>query len=425
MCHNMFAMTCNPVRRAARLRRRARHRGAAAAPALLLALACTGGAQEPISNLVISSDPELAELAAALLPDIAARSGLELREPVRLERRSREELVRYLEYKLDAELPEAEAKAMVSAYALLGLVPHSLDLREVLLSLYTEQVAGFYEPDSTALFVMDDQPEMDLQGLLVHELVHAVQDQWFDLDALTDSDLGNDRAAAAQAAIEGHATLVMFEFMAEQATGAPVDLGQLPDFAAQLRPALEGMRTQFPALAGAPAVIQEALLFPYLEGAGYVLRLWAAGNRVAPFGDFLPASTEQIVLLGGSAPPVELSVSVTGGRLVHEDVLGHLELSIFLQEHVGAASASLADGWAGDRYVLVETASGDLGLVWQVIWDDAVARDGFADALDGALNSLGGPATLERTDIEGRPATQLSIGITEGVSVVTVLDRER
>jgi hypothetical protein len=92
---------------------------------------------------------------------------------------------------------------------------------------------------------------------------------------------------------------------------------------------------------------------------------------------------------------------------------------------VGAASASLADGWAGDRYVLVETASGDLGLVWQVIWDDAVARDGFADALDGALNSLGGPATLERTDIEGRPATQLSIGITEGVSVVTVLDRER
>ena len=44
---------------------------------------------------------------------------------------------------------------------------------------------------------------------------------------------------------------------------------------------------------------------------------------------------------------------------------------------------------------------------------------------DGALNSLGGPATLERTDIEGRPATQLSIGITEGVSVVTVLDRER
>ena len=82
----------------------------------------------------------------------------------------------------------------MASYALLGLVPDTLDLRAVLLSLYTEQVAGFYEPDSTALFVMDDQPASALQGLLIHELVHAVQDQTVDLHALTDPDLGNDRA---------------------------------------------------------------------------------------------------------------------------------------------------------------------------------------------------------------------------------------
>ena len=37
-----------------------------------------------------------------------------------------------------------------------------------------------------------------------------------DLDAITDRQLGNDRQAAAQAAIEGHATLVMFEFLLER-----------------------------------------------------------------------------------------------------------------------------------------------------------------------------------------------------------------
>ena len=73
------------------------------------------------------------------MPDLAERSGLALKAPVRIERRSRAELSRYLQAKLDEELPRAEAEAMREAYALLGLVPPDLDLRSVLLSLYTER----------------------------------------------------------------------------------------------------------------------------------------------------------------------------------------------------------------------------------------------------------------------------------------------
>ena len=69
--------------------------------------------------------------------------------------------------------------------------------------------------------------------------MHAVQDQWVDLDALTDPELGNDRATAAQAAIEGHATLVMLEYMTEQMQGAPVDVAALPNFASLLRSQLD------------------------------------------------------------------------------------------------------------------------------------------------------------------------------------------
>ena len=244
----------------------------------------TGCEAQSGSSMVVSSDPVLRDLAADILPALARRSGMELKEPVRLEFRSREELVRYLEFKFDEDLPVAEARARVDAYALLGLVPADLDLREVLLGLYTEQVAGFYEPDSTALFVLDDQPEEAMEALLIHELVHAVQDQTANLDALTDSDLGGDRATAAQAAIEGHATLVMLEYMTEQMTGTAVDLGQIPNFATQLRPALQAMVGEFPALASAPRVIRESLLFPYLEGAGFVQGLWQEGERIAPFG---------------------------------------------------------------------------------------------------------------------------------------------
>ena len=389
--------------------------------ALLVFGACGGTAQQPESELVVSSDATLRKLASELLPDLAARSGLELREPVRLEMRSREELVRYLESKLDEELPEEEARATVEAYALFGLVPNTLDLREVLLALYTEQVAGFYEPDSTALFVMDDQPEALLEGLLVHELVHAVQDQWVDLGALADPKLGSDRATAAQAAIEGHATLVMLEYMAEQAQGTPVDLGALPNFANLLRSQLEGARDQFPALAAAPPVIQESLLFAYLEGAGYVHGLWAQGDRVAPFGEYLPKSTEQI--LGGTADdvPIELAMSVSGADILHEDVLGRLELGVMLDQHLGPGSARFADGWGGDRYVLVEVGTGERGLIWYSVWDDEAARDRFVERFRDALGSLGGGASLEVMEVGGRAATVLRVGATDGVSVEVTL----
>ena len=60
--------------------------------------------------MVVSSDPELQALATELLPDLARRSGMELRDPVRVEKRTRAELVRYLEHKLDEELPEPDPR---------------------------------------------------------------------------------------------------------------------------------------------------------------------------------------------------------------------------------------------------------------------------------------------------------------------------
>ncbi|MGD2045660.1 MAG: hypothetical protein PVJ80_17315 [Gemmatimonadota bacterium] len=393
--------------------------GRTASVALLLAgiVAASVGAQQRPERMVVSSDPELAEIAEALLPELADRSGLALKEPVRLERRSRVQLVEYLRAKLDEELPPEQARATVDAYALLGLVPPDLDLRSVLLGLYTEQVAGFYEPDSTALFVMDDQPREDLEALLVHELVHAIQDQSADLSALTAPDVSSDRATAAQAAIEGHATLVMMEFMAEQMMGVRLDLAMLPDFAEQLQPALDAMRSQFPELASAPRVVQESLLFPYLEGAGFVQSLWTGGERLAPFGPYMPLSTEQIMDRSLADPPVELSLDVVGVPVVDDDVLGRLALGVFLDEHGGTGGEGVADAWEGDHYVLVDTGEGTRGMVWYILWEDASSRDRFVDLVSGALADFGVAASVEPVSLEGGPGTVLRVGDVADVSV--------
>lgn len=398
------------------------------AAVLALALLAVGCRAQTTSQLVVSSDAELGAIAAELLPDLAARAGMELRQPVRLESRSRAELVEYLRAKLDEELPEDEARARRDAYAFLGLLPADLDLRQMLLELYTEQVAGFYEPDSTALFVMDDLAPEDVHALLMHELVHAVQDQNVDLAALTDPDRGNDRSSAAQAVIEGQATLVMLEYATEQMTGTAVDLGQVPDFGAQIRPALEAMNSQFPALARAPRVIRETLLFPYVEGAGFVQRLWADGRRLDPFGDALPLSTEQI-LRPLAAPPIELGLTVSPGEVVFDDVLGRLELGVLMEDVLAdgargggspgsagpAGSGGLAEAWDGDRFVLVEDAEGRRGLVWAVVWESRQALDRFVRAVEGSVDAFGGPVAVEARAVDDRAVSVLRIGPSEVV----------
>jgi hypothetical protein len=238
-----------------------------------------------------------------------------------------------------------------------------------------------------------------------------------DLHALTSNELDNDRQTAAQAAIEGHATLVMLEYMMEQMRGSPVDLAEVPDFSASLRPALDGLRTQFPALADAPPVIQESLLFPYLEGAGYVQSLWREGDRVAPFGDYLPRSTEQVLTHDLADPPVGLAVEVAGAQALHQDDLGRLETGVLLDTHLGAGSARLATGWGGDEYELVRLAGGGEGLAWASVWDDAGSRDGFVAALKPHLGRFSAPATLESVEVDGLPGALLRVGIPESTSV--------
>jgi len=386
------------------------------AAALVLVLSACGAQEGPDSPpLVLSSDPALEERAGALLPDLAARSGLPLAEPVRVETRTRDELETYLAVKLEEELSDEEAEWLRDAYALLGLVPPDLDLRALLLSVYSEQVAGFYDPDSTALFVLDDQDDAALETVLVHELVHAVQDQATDLAAITAKSRGNDRQLAAQAAIEGHATLVMFEQLM-QVQGLKMDLDQVPDFSSTIRPALEAMRGQFPALAAAPRVFQESLLFPYLEGATFVQTMWSASDgRTAPFGDLLPESTEQILyparfLSEERDRPTDVALEFPDGvTVLYENGLGAFETGIFLGTIAGPEAEAARAGWDGDRYALVEV-EGERGLAWYSVWDDAAARDRFVELVAGSLGALPGAADVTLMDVAGRPGATVLLG---------------
>ena len=351
----------------------------------LTALACAAPASD--TTLIVSDDAELAALATSLLSDVSARAGMELREPIRVAKRSREALEAYLAQKLDEELSDERARQIAAVYGLLGQGTEDLDLKALLASVYGEQVVGFYEPDSTALFLVDDQPAEAIEPILVHELVHAIQDQNRSLEALTAEEVGNDAQIAAQAAIEGHATLVMMEWMFGRMGGQEVDFEALPDFRGMVGPLLEGVRSQYPMLAEAPRVLQEGLLYPYIEGAGFVMEVWrSADGRPSPLGDHLPLSTEQVtdpskVLSDPPDPPVRIRFD--DEEVAYQNNLGHAEFAVVLSEWAGSDEGrGLAEGWAGDQYALWGEP-GNWALRWLVLWDDDASRDRFLEAWEG------------------------------------------
>lgn len=381
----------------------------------VLAAAALGGALS-----TACSGQDRAELDAAglevlidsLLPGIAEASGLEVRGPVRFELQSRAEARAFIVDQLDDEMGPEVIAGMERAYRAFGLLPDTVDLRSVLLELLTEQVIGYYDPATDRLYVVEGVPVATAGPVVAHELVHALQDQHTDLEALVAPERGNDRQMAAQAAAEGQAMLVMLALQAAEASGQTIDPGALPDLGPMMRPALEAENAEFPIFRDSPRIIRETLIFPYIGGASFVQALYrfaAGGERPVPFGDLLPQSTEQVLdprgaFLGDRDLPTEIDLGGAGDgwSVVYSNTLGQMEVAILLSEHTGDDSQTGA-GWDGDRFALLEGPAGGDALVWYSVWDDEASADRVAET----LRSTDWSAQVERVELDGRPVVRV------------------
>ncbi len=374
------------------------------AVALALAAAAAGGAGLACTGAEASAgadprDSTLTRLVAEIQPAVERSSGIEARSPLHVARADSARLRSYIEDQLRSELPPAKVAAISAAYARLGLLPDTLDLTALLRSLLEEQVVGYYDPERDTLYVMDDVPPAQLEVVLAHELVHALQDQRIDLDSLrrTLRDR-NDATMGAQAAIEGHATYAMTEWQFGRMTGGAADLTLLPDLGEQLggvdlTAVADGGSVDV--LKAAPAVIREGLIFPYIHGLAFVQRVWKARDgRPLPFDSDLPRSTEQVLhldrYLEGDVP-TRLALArplPAGWEMVYESDLGELETRIFLAEHLGDRERAerAAAGWDGDAYRLVRGPPGE-AFAWVSVWDSPEDAAEFAAAVEAAYRA--------------------------------------
>jgi hypothetical protein len=398
--------------------RRRRTVGTAARGALaglvLLTVGCRSEAASRTADFADSASPaQLVDMVAGMLPRVERLSGLERRDTLRMRWQTRDAARQFVEARLDDEMPPAVLDATRRTYVALGLIPDTVELRPLLLDLYTEQVVGYYDPRSATLYVLREADLASLRPVVIHELVHALQDQHTSLDSIVAQRRGNDRRAAAHAALEGHAMLVMFAALAEEAARRELDPASLPNPATELAPALEAQDEMFPVFRRAPAIIRETLLFPYVGGADFVYQLWqsrrADGRNPAPLDSLLPQSTAQVLqpashFLETRRDPIELRFESApdGWDLLREETFGQLETTIFLGEHLGAEARAAADGWAGDRYLLLHReGTGDV-VHWVSAWVDADAADRFAAAATRAAAARADRAVAVLRETLGR-----------------------
>jgi hypothetical protein len=354
------------------------------------------------------SDERLRALTDELVPAVEDEVKLRFRDPPTIAVRSRDAVQAYLEAKLDSELPPEVLEGVEAAYRLFRLMPDTLDLEALLLSLYTEQVVGYFDPDSSTLYVVEGADQAQLRMVLAHELVHALQGQYVSIGDLLDPDAGNDRRSAAQAVLEGQATLVSLKLMLPGQ-----NLDEMPELWRNFRPAIKQQYELMPVFSTAPVILQEVLIFPYLAGADFVRWFDGAFPDTVPFGPRLPRSTEQILhpdRYHDGDEPVELAFAEDAGAFF-SDELGEFETRVLLGVLTGSESMGRAGAmsWGGDQYAVFRGAAGD-ALVWWSVWDTERAADRFADVLErgwAARQSAGRRHVVERRSIEGHHAVQL------------------
>jgi hypothetical protein len=375
----------------------------AAGIALVAGLACRSGTP---------SGGRYASEVADATEHVEHAVGLKFKRPPRVESRSKAEVRAFLDKEFATSRASHDLAGTGAAYKLLGMLPDSMDLTTEMKSLLAEQIVGFYDPKTKVLYVVDSAPSAELGVVITHELVHALQDQYINLDSIQNAEGDNDRESAADAVIEGQAVFDQIVAM----TGNRNFVGLIPGGWDGIRDQIRQNRASMPAIANAPMVLQETLIFPYLSGAEFVHDFDAQEPGKQPFSD-MPVSTTQILHphdayfakrdwpLHVTLPPPPHRLAVT-----YDDNLGEFETRLFLFQHLNDQAAAIrgATGWAGDRYEVVTLPEGP-ALAWVTVWESAVSAAQFRDLLQQAVAPRYGAhpsrsVTVAAAEVAGHPA---------------------
>jgi len=258
----------------------------------------------------------------------------------------------------------------------LGMLPPDADLVSEVRRSLGAGVIGFYDPSSAQLVIRGTALTPFTRTTLAHELTHALDDQWFDLDRAALNTAGSEAQFGFQALVEGTATWV------EQLwtdTRTPLER------AAATTEAREFSRNM---IAGGFSVsVVQIIESPYTLGSAFVESITSGDGAVAIDRAFEspPINSEQILHPEKYVErelPIEVAAPPSDGPPLTEETLGELDLTAMLSTSLAPAVARTAgEGWGGDRYVVWRGSSGSSCIRLDVIGDTPEDSREIADGL--------------------------------------------
>lgn len=332
-------------------------------------------------------------------------TGLPVKNEVKRRLTSREEVEAYLENNMREDKDAQRLQRSELVLKKFGLIPRDFNLGTFLVALLREQVAGYYDPKTKTVNLLDWLGVDQQRPVLAHELTHALQDQSFDLKRWTeegDSDLENKKnptaadvandesSEARQAVVEGQAMAVLIDYIL-----APLHQSLLdsPEIVQTLKQQMLSGTSDSPEFKTAPIFLKDELTFAYGYGLDFVAEVIRKRGKEQAFSGLLknpPRTTRQIMepatyLSGEQIPPMPLP---NFGQIFKDyerfdiGAMGEFDVLILIEQYAGRKTAGeLSRQWRGGYYYAAKPrgkSPAPLGLLYLSRWSSAESASKFA-----------------------------------------------
>ncbi len=359
---------------------------------------------EPETKISPEEAQKLFQSVDQILQFASADTGLPIKHPVKRRLVSRDEVEAYLAKSMKDDKDAQRLRRSELVLKKFGLLPRDFDLQKFLLALLKEQVAGYYDPKTKTVNLLDWLPADQQKPVLAHELTHALQDQSFNLEKWMkpEEDLDNKKHItwadivededdeARQAVVEGQAMAVLVDYVLKPMGQSLITAPQVAEaMSAQM---MEGTPDSIE-FSEAPVFLKQALTFPYTYGLEFTARLLRTGGKEKAFAGALtnpPWITRQIMepqtyLSGEKIPPMPMpDFAKVFKDYDRFDVgsIGQFDVSMLLAQYAGLQVAhGMAPYWRGGYYYAVypkHNPNSPLGLLYISRWSDPEEASNFA-----------------------------------------------
>jgi hypothetical protein len=389
---------------------------AAAAVGTLLALSAYAQTSRPADG----SAEDLVAMAKEVEKDVAELRGWPFKRPVATDVRDEAQLRKFIEKRIfEEELGGGKLELSQAFLRLIGLIPRDCDMRKTMMDVLLNQIGGFYDPQTKAFYMLQrsgvSYGPLVNRILVAHELTHALDDQYLDLDKLIKSrETTEDWSLTVGSVVEGSATQLMTAYAQRAMGSGKYDVNQLNQVAKD-----EMERSQ--AFLSAPPYFR-TLVASYLCGMFFVVR-----GDVAQIANIAPEAIQKNMLALAKDPPqsseqivhpekywdkakhdgpvmfddsvIEKLIAGNGKIVVHRNTVGEIlcallttdvdaEFNMMLAANPQYWTNVAATGWGGDRFYLLAAGSDEKAAakelreprgVWLTAWDSGEDRDEFVE----------------------------------------------